>query len=138
MARACAAPPVTICLEGVSMRPLIRKGRDPVTIVPMQLLSGVGDVVLFTLGDGRCVVHCVWKLRMARCGRWGSRPETGALVPHRAGAGAGDTVQEMREGVSAGYRHGLLLGTMLDGHASRPPGRQSERSAREARVQKGA
>ena len=63
LARENAAPPVTICLEGESMRPLIRKGRDPVTIVPVQGDLKRGDVVLFTLGDGRYVVHRVWQLR---------------------------------------------------------------------------
>lgn len=63
LAREGAAPPVTICLEGESMRPLIRKGRDPVTIVPLSRELQRGDVVLFTLGDGRYVVHRVWKLK---------------------------------------------------------------------------
>lgn len=58
-----AAPPVTICLEGESMRPLIRRGRDPVTIVPLQRPLRRGDVVLFTLGDGRYVVHRLWKIQ---------------------------------------------------------------------------
>ena len=63
LAREGAAPPVTICLEGDSMRPLIRRGRDPVTIVPLTRPLMRGDVVLFTLGDGRYVVHRVWKLK---------------------------------------------------------------------------
>ena len=63
LAREGAAPPVTICLEGDSMRPLIRRGRDPVTIVPPQAAIRRGDVVIFTLGDGRYVVHRVWKIR---------------------------------------------------------------------------
>lgn len=63
LARENVAPPVTICLEGESMRPLIRKGRDPVTIVPVRGELKKGDVVLFTLGDGRYVVHRVWRLR---------------------------------------------------------------------------
>lgn len=63
LAQENAAPPVTICLEGESMRPLIRKGRDPVTIVPVRGALKKGDVVLFTLGDGRYVVHRVWRLR---------------------------------------------------------------------------
>lgn len=62
LAREGAAPPVTICLEGDSMRPLIRKGRDAVTIVPMQRAPMKGDVVLFTLGDERYVVHRIWRL----------------------------------------------------------------------------
>ena len=63
LAREDAAPPVTICLEGDSMRPLIRRGRDPVTIAPLQRKIRKGDVVLFTLGDGRYVIHRVWKLK---------------------------------------------------------------------------
>lgn len=62
LAREGAAPPVTICLEGDSMRPLIRRGRDPVTIVPLQRALKKGDVVLFTLGE-RYIVHRVWKLK---------------------------------------------------------------------------
>ena len=46
LARENVAPPVTICLEGESMRPLIRKGRDPVTIVPVRGELKKGDVVL--------------------------------------------------------------------------------------------
>ena len=63
LARENAAPPVTIGLEGDSMRPLIRRGCDPVTIVPVRGALRRGDVVLFTLGDGRYVVHRVWRLK---------------------------------------------------------------------------
>ena len=63
MAREGAAPPVTICLAGDSMHPLIRKGRDPVTIIPLKRALKKGEMVLFTLGDGLYVVHRVWKLR---------------------------------------------------------------------------
>ncbi|MBR3763131.1 MAG: S24/S26 family peptidase [Clostridia bacterium] len=62
MAREGAAPPVTICLEGESMRPLIRRGKDPVTIVPLTRSLMKGDVVLFRLGE-RYVVHRVWRLQ---------------------------------------------------------------------------
>ena len=62
MARENAAPPVTIPLEGNSMRPLIRRGKDPVTIVPLQREILVGDVVLFTLGR-RYVVHRVHRIK---------------------------------------------------------------------------
>lgn len=62
MAREGAAPPVTICLEGESMRPLIRRGKDPVTIVPLTRPPMKGDVVLFRLGE-RYVVHRVWRLQ---------------------------------------------------------------------------
>lgn len=62
LAREGAAPPVTICLEGDSMRPLIRRGRDPVTIVPLQRVLKKGDVVLFKLGE-RYIVHRVWRMK---------------------------------------------------------------------------
>lgn len=62
MAREGAAPAVTIFLEGDSMRPLIRRGKDPVTIVPLSRELKVGDVVLFRLGE-RYIVHRVWKLK---------------------------------------------------------------------------
>ena len=62
LAREGIAPPVTICLEGDSMRPLIRRGKDPVTIVPLSRGIRTGDVVLFRLGT-RYVVHRVWRMR---------------------------------------------------------------------------
>ena len=62
MAREGAAPAVTICLEGDSMRPLIRRSRDPVTIIPLSRELRKGDVVLFCLGE-RYIVHRVWRLR---------------------------------------------------------------------------
>ena len=57
------APPVTILLEGSSMQPLIRRGIDPVTIVPLQRPLKKGDVILFTPNPGHYVVHRVWKLK---------------------------------------------------------------------------
>ena len=62
LAREGSAPPVTICLEGSSMMPLIRRGKDPVTIAPLQRPVRIGDVVLFTTGADRYVVHRVWKI----------------------------------------------------------------------------
>ena len=57
-----AAPPVSICLEGDSMRPLIRRGKDPVTIAPLSKPLQRGDVVLFQRGE-KYIVHRVWKLQ---------------------------------------------------------------------------
>ena len=62
LAREGAAPAVTICLEGDSMRPLIRRGKDPVTIIPLSRPLRKGDVVLFRLGE-KYIVHRVWKLQ---------------------------------------------------------------------------
>lgn len=66
LAKEGSAPPVTIPLEGSSMMPLIRRNVDPVTIVPLQRPLKKGDVVLFTTGKGRYVVHRVWKLEENR------------------------------------------------------------------------
>lgn len=55
--------PVTICLEGDSMRPLIRRGLDPVTILPLNRPLMRGDIVLFQGGPDRYVVHRVYRLR---------------------------------------------------------------------------
>lgn len=70
LAREGNAPPVTICLEGDSMRPLIRRGRDPVTIIPLQRPLKRGEVVLFQLGT-RYIVHRVWKLADGRVRTFG-------------------------------------------------------------------
>ena len=63
LAREGAAPSVTILLEGSSMQPLIRRDQDPVTIVPLRRSPKIGDVVLFTTGDDRFVVHRIWKMK---------------------------------------------------------------------------
>lgn len=55
------APPVSIYLAGESMRPLVRKGKDLVTLAPVQRDVRRGDVVLLRDGAGRYVVHRVWK-----------------------------------------------------------------------------
>lgn len=70
LAKEGSAPPVTICLEGDSMRPLIRRGKDPVTIIPLVRPLEKGDVVLFRLGE-RYIVHRVWKLEDGRVRTFG-------------------------------------------------------------------
>ena len=70
LAREGSAPPVTICLEGDSMRPLIRRGKDPVTIIPLDRPLHKGDVVLFRLGE-KYIVHRVWKLAEGRVRTFG-------------------------------------------------------------------
>lgn len=60
--RSGAAPAVTIRLDGDSMRPLIRRNQDAVTIVPLMRPPKKGDVVLFHSNVGQYVVHRVWKL----------------------------------------------------------------------------
>lgn len=65
-ARSGAAPTVTIRLDGDSMRPLIRRNRDAVTIQPLSRPLKLGDIVLFQNHAGQYVVHRVWKLRGAQ------------------------------------------------------------------------
>lgn len=70
LAKERSAPPVTISLEGDSMRPLIRRGKDPVTIIALDRPLAKGDVVLFRLGE-RYIVHRVWKLEDGRVRTFG-------------------------------------------------------------------
>ena len=63
LARDGPVPPMRIFLEGDSMRPLIRRGRDQVTIVPLTRPLKRGDVVLFESTPGRYVVHRVYRLQ---------------------------------------------------------------------------
>lgn len=62
-ARSGTAPAVTIRLDGDSMRPLVRRNRDAVTIQPLTRPLRRGDVVLFRNHAGQHIVHRVWKLR---------------------------------------------------------------------------
>ncbi len=57
---------ICIPLDGESMRPLIRRGRDPVTIVPLAGPLRRGEVVLFEYPAGRYVVHRVYRIRGER------------------------------------------------------------------------
>lgn len=66
LAREGTVLPMQIALEGDSMRPLIRRGRDRVTIVPRKRSAKVGDVVLFESPPGRYVVHRVYRLAEGR------------------------------------------------------------------------
>ena len=55
--------PVHITLNGDSMRPLIRKGKERVTILPLNRPPAIGDIVLFhdRIND-RYVVHRVYRI----------------------------------------------------------------------------
>lgn len=58
-----AGIPITVTLDGDSMRPLIRKGVDAVTIVPVYRQLKKGDIVLFARNDGAYVCHRIWKIK---------------------------------------------------------------------------
>ena len=55
--------PMRIPLDGDSMRPLIRQGRDRVTFVPLDRQLKRGDVALFESPPGRYVAHRVYRLK---------------------------------------------------------------------------
>lgn len=57
--------PVRIRLQGDSMRPLIRRDRDTVTIRPVHRPLRRGDIVLLADDRGRYVVHRVRKVTKA-------------------------------------------------------------------------
>ena len=62
LAKAGANINVKIEPTGVSMRPLIRGGRDMVIVEPMHREPVPGDIVLFLRADGAQVMHRVWKI----------------------------------------------------------------------------
>lgn len=53
--------PISLSLSGESMRPLIRRNMDTVTILPLRRQVRPGDIVLFADHRGRYVVHRVCK-----------------------------------------------------------------------------
>ena len=55
--------PMRIPLEGDSMRPLIRRGRDLLFFVPLTRPLRRGDVVLFEAPPGRYVAHRVRQVK---------------------------------------------------------------------------
>lgn len=58
--------PMRITLDGDSMRPLIRRGKDKVTFVPLDRPLKRGDVALFEAPPGRYVAHRVYRLEENR------------------------------------------------------------------------
>ena len=66
------APPVRIPLNGNSMFPLIRWGKDFVTIIPLDRELKIGDIVLIAEPNtGRYVMHRVWEIRDSQVLTWG-------------------------------------------------------------------
>lgn len=64
--------PVTIPIDGVSMRPLIRRNIDRVTIRPCRRPLQRGDIVMFfDRRRDRYVLHRVWRLEEGRVLTWG-------------------------------------------------------------------
>lgn len=63
LAREGAQIPVSFVIDGDSMRPLLRKGKDKVTAVPVYRNLKKGDIVVFARNDGTYVCHRVWKIK---------------------------------------------------------------------------
>lgn len=65
--------PMRFTVEGDSMRPLIRRRRDVVMLLPMDRPPLVGDIVLFVTGDEarRYVLHRVWEVDGGRVRTFG-------------------------------------------------------------------
>ena len=56
----------------VDMEPLIRMNKDIVTIIPLEEIPQIGDIVLFAdQKQGRYVVHRVWSLNDGKILTWG-------------------------------------------------------------------
>lgn len=93
------AIPITTYLSGISMEPMIRYQKDPVTIKPVDRDLIPGDVVLFRRPDGAFVVHRVF--RVLNNGRevqtWGDNcKDSDPVMP--AGAVLGIAVAYERDG----------------------------------------
>lgn len=91
--------PMRIPLDGDSMRPLIRRERDRVTIVPLARPLRRGDVVLFEHPAGRYVVHRVRRIHGEQVQTLGDHcwnPD--AWMPHTSVLGL--AVQVKRDGKS--------------------------------------
>lgn len=80
------APPVRIPLNGYSMFPLVRKGKDYVTVIALDRKLVVGDIVLFAEPDtGRYVMHRVWEIREGEVLTWGDHcAEPDSWIPNDA------------------------------------------------------
>lgn len=55
--------PLTIKLNGDSMRPLIRQGVENVTVVPVYRKLKKGDIVVFARSDGANICHRIWRIK---------------------------------------------------------------------------
>jgi len=103
--------PVRICINGVSMYPLIRKSRDYVTIVPLDTRPVVGEIVLFA--DPACnryVLHRVWKVKNDQILTWGdncNRPDR--WIPAEAVWGKVILIERGKQRIKPNMTGGILL-----------------------------
>ena len=66
-----AAIPIRIPVHGFSMMPLIRPEKDMITIMPLIRAPMVGDIVMFRRGDGKYIVHRVYRTFKDGIQTWG-------------------------------------------------------------------
>lgn len=101
LARQGVVLPMRIPLDGDSMRPLIRRNRDRVTIVPLARPLRLGDVVLFEYPAGRYVVHRVHRIHGEQVQTLGDHcwnPD--AWMPHTSVLGLAVQVERDGESIS--------------------------------------
>ena len=63
LAQVGARVPVSFVIDGDSMRPLMRKGKDTVTAVPVYRKLKKGDIVVFARNDGAYICHRIWRIK---------------------------------------------------------------------------
>ena len=63
--------PIRIPVHGFSMMPLIRPEKDMITIMPLVRAPKVGDIVMFRRGDGKYIVHRVYRIFIDGIQTWG-------------------------------------------------------------------
>lgn len=115
------APPVRITLNGNSMFPLIRWGKDYVTIVPLDRELMLGDIVLIAeLNTGRYVMHRVWEIRENQIRTWGDNCwEPDPWVPTDAIWGRAILIEHGRREIKTDPRKGLRWAKFWR-HAGKP------------------
>ena len=112
MAQRGEAPPMRILIQGGSMRPLIRRNRDYVTILPLEGTPVVGDIVLFSdpWQQNRFVVHRLWRTEKESVLTWGDNcrlPD--ARMPWDAVWGKVALIERGKKRIHPDPRRGMLL-----------------------------
>ena len=109
--------PMRIPLDGDSMRPLIRRGKDMVTFLPVTRPLQRGDVVLFEYPAGRYVAHRIFRISFDEdTGR--SLLEPGALAAGFCRAGIGGTAGKERTADPTGSPCRPVAWARMDGRSA--------------------
>ena len=111
LAQAGTCLPMRIPINGDSMFPLVRRNRDPVTIVPLEGPLTIGDVVLFADPyTPRYVLHRVWKLEGERALTWGDNcDKPDGWIPLEAIWGRAVLIERGGREIRPSPRRGMIL-----------------------------